>query len=282
MKEEIFYTKKKINKTRIAIISDLHYYTPNYNTKILINIIKQVKKENPHYICVVGDILDEAKYTELEELKNFFNELAYIAPVIVTLGNHDETGYAKHKYESHNEVLINFLKKADKIHFLRDIAITVNNITFYGFNPSYNYYKSKESYAAFLEEAKKLTANLKAENYNIILCHSPIHIYRFIKENKKHFLSKADLILSGHMHNGCLPTWISIPINKIFKSTRSLISPIKTPFPKYAQGRVYKEEVDGYIGRGIIKLSKKTKILHPLDKIFQKKVEFITIENKKE
>lgn len=282
MKTDTFYTKKNIKETKIALISDLHYYTPNYNTKILINIIKQIKQENPAYICVIGDILDEAKYTELEELKNFFNELAYIAPVFVTLGNHDEKTYKNNKCEYlNNPVLKNMLKKGNKIHFLNDNAITINNITFYGFNPSYTYYDRIETYSSFVEEAKKLKGNLKKETYNIVLCHTPMNIYKFIRENQEHFLSNADLILSGHMHNGCLPKCISNFINKKLKSSRSLISPLKTLFPKYAQGRIYNELADGYVARGIIKLSKTTKKLHPLDKLFKKQVDFITITNEK-
>lgn len=282
MKTNIFYTKKEIKEIKLALISDIHYYTPNYNTKILISIIKQIKQENPNYICIIGDILDESKYTELEELKNFFNELAYIAPVFVTLGNHDEKTYKNGKCEYlNNPVLKNMLKKGNKIHFLRDNAITINNITFYGFNPSHTYYKNKEDFLSFVEEAKKLKGNLSKENYNIVLCHSPINIYKFIKENQEHFLSKADIILSGHMHNGCLPKCISDFINKKLKSSRTLISPQKTLFPKYAQGRIYNELTDGYTTRGIIKLSKVTKILHPLDRLYKKQVEFITITNEK-
>ena len=59
MKEEIFYTKKDIKDTKIAIIADIHY-CPNYNEDILKNIYKQLLKAKPQYLVVAGDILDRS------------------------------------------------------------------------------------------------------------------------------------------------------------------------------------------------------------------------------
>ena len=81
------------------------------------------------------------------------------------------------------------------------------------------------------------------------------------------------------MHNGCLPFTLSYIINKLFKSSRGLISPTRKIFPKYAQGRIY--ERGGYVYQGIMKLSHSTKFFNYFDFIFQKKVQFITIKQNK-
>ena len=61
MFKEIFYTKKDIKDTKIAIIADIHYYD-DYNNKILDKITKQIIKAKPNYLIIAGDILDRSNY----------------------------------------------------------------------------------------------------------------------------------------------------------------------------------------------------------------------------
>lgn len=279
MHNETFYTSKDIKDFKIAIISDIHYY-PGYNQKIFDRIIKQIKSNKPDYVTVVGDILDSSNTNDLEQLKKFLSNLASITTTFVVTGNHDEKKGEMHKWSQyHNNTLISMLNSINNLHFLNDTAYTVNNITFYGFNLSYNHYENvSETYESFCHEANNLKYKLSDTTYNVILFHSPINIYKFIENNPSHNLAKSDLILSGHMHNGCLPFIISHPINRIFKTSRGLISPDRTLFPKYAQGKIY--EHNGYVYEGITKLSHSTKFLHNFDFIFQKNVAFLNIKKK--
>lgn len=279
MHTEIFYTNKNIKDFKIAIISDIHYY-PEYNLNTFKTIINQIKKNKPDYITIVGDILDNSTTKELANLKDFITTLSQIAPTIVVIGNHDEKKGAMHDWTFYKNMdLIKMLNNINNVHLLQDSKYTINNITFYGFNPSYKYYEEDyETYESFCNEINKLNPMLNNENYNITLCHTPINIYNYLKQNKEHNLNNSDLILSGHMHNGCLPFIISYPINKLFHSTRGIMSPNRTLFPKYAQGRVY--ERDGYIYEGITKLSHSTKLFHKFDFLFKKRVEFLIIKHK--
>lgn len=280
MHNETFYTTKDIKNFKIAIISDIHYY-PEYKEKIFNKIIKQMKDNHPDYITVTGDILDSSGTTDLCRLENFFKSLASITKTFVVIGNHDEKKGHMHKWSNfHNEILINMLKSIDNLYFLNDNSITINNITFYGFNLSYHHYEVvDETYESFCEEIKNIHPNLSDSTYNIVLFHSPINIYKYIKANPNENIAKSDLILSGHMHNGCLPFIISHPLNKLFKTSRGLISPARTLFPKYAQGKIY-DTPNGYIYEGITKLSKSTMFLHNFDSLFQKNVQFLTIKQK--
>ena len=90
--------------------------------------------------------------------------------------------------------------------------------------------------------------------------------------------NKCDLILSGHMHNGCLPYWFSKFINKTFKTSRSIISPLRTILPKYSQGKIYNDIKDGFVYEGINKLSKCTKNFHKFDFIYSKNIQLLTIK----
>lgn len=277
MHNEYFYTKKDINEFKIALISDIHYYS-TYNKKIFDNLYNQMKENKPNYIAITGDILDSSDTKDLNSLHDFLNNIAKLAPVIVVLGNHDEKqGHMHHWSHKKSGNLIELLNSINNLHLLNDSKYQDNNITFYGFKLSYNHYEvENESYESFCNEIKDLKFDIPKSTYNITLLHTPVNIYNFIKKNPNHPLSNSDLILSGHMHNGCLPFWMSHTINKLFKTTRGILSPTRTFFPKFSHGRNY--ERNGYIFEGICKLSHSTKFLHNFDCFFQKKVEFITIK----
>lgn len=277
MHKETFYTKKDIKETTFALLSDIHYHN-TYNNKILTNIVKQIKQTKPDYIVIVGDILDTTETDNFTNLETFLKDLSKISPVITVLGNHDEKAGSMRKW-SHkkNEPLLDLLNNIDNIYLLRDNKFTKDNITFYGFDLSYKYYEvNNETYNSFCEEVKDKKFDIPEDTYNITLIHSPINIYNFIRNNPSHKLNNSNLILSGHMHNGCLPLLISNPLNKIFKTSRSIISPTKKFFPKYSQGRIY--ERDGYIYEGITKLSKSSKLFHLFNIFYHKQVTFITIK----
>ena len=277
MNQEIFYTKKDIKDIKIALLSDIHYHV-KFNNKIFDKILKQVKNSNVDYITIVGDLLDSSDIKEFTNLKLFLKELASIAPTIVVLGNHEEkAGYIHNWYYYQNEDFINMLKSINNLYLLDDSTYEDNNITFYGFNLSFKHYcEDNESYESFCEEMKKIKPSLNNNRYNITLIHSPMNIYDYLDKNPNNELNKSDLILSGHMHNGCLPLLISKPINKVFKTTRSFISPARFLFPNHAQGRNYKR--DGYIYQGLSKFSYSTRFFHIFDIFFVKKITIITIK----
>lgn len=279
MHNETFYTTKDIKDFKIGLLSDIHYY-PEFNQKIFDRIINQMKTNKPDYIAITGDILDSSNTKDLKKLETFFTNLASIAKTFVVLGNHDQkAGHMHHWSNYKNEELEKMLNRIENLHYLKDNQVTINNITFYGFNLShYHYEVVDETYESFCKEIKTLNPKLSDTTYNVVLFHSPINIYKYIKEHKEHNLSKSDLILSGHMHNGCLPFIISHPLNKLFKTSRGLISPARTLFPKYAQGRIY--ERDGYVYEGLTKLSHSTRFFHKFDILFRKNVEFLTIKHK--
>lgn len=274
---EKFSTKKNINTIKIALLSDIHYFV-GYNQNIFDKLLNQIKNNKPDYITIVGDILDSSDTSNLDQLKNFLENLSKISTTIVVLGNHDEKMGEMHNWSfDPNKKLINLLNSIPNLHLLKDNTYTENNITFYGIDFSYKYYEEdSETYESFCNEMKDKKCIIHQDTYNITLIHTPINIYTYLKKNPSHNLNASDLILSGHMHNGCLPFWVSNSINKLFKSSRSIISPTRQIFPKYAQGRIY--ERDGYVYEGVVKFSHATKIFNKLDIFYHKQVTFITIE----
>jgi predicted MPP superfamily phosphohydrolase len=144
---ETFFTTKNIKNIKLAIFSDLHYYD-GFKQKTLDIITKQITNTKPDYICIVGDIVDESKKMNLNPLTTFLNNISSIAPIICVLGNHDEkSGSLWHWKYARNTELINELKKVPNLHLLEYNIYKDNNIVFYGFNPSYDYYeKYDETY----------------------------------------------------------------------------------------------------------------------------------------
>ena len=141
MKHIETFTSKKIDRDiRLAIFSDLHYHN-NFPIHTLNKISKQIKKAKPDYICIVGDIVDQVKYKKLDKLVNFLNYISNTAPIICVLGNHDEKSGSlwtwKHEPNKH---LIEALKSVNNLYLLEDNTYQTNNIVFYGFNLSFNYY----------------------------------------------------------------------------------------------------------------------------------------------
>ncbi len=276
MHTETFYTTKDIKDTRIAIFSDLHYY-PNFPKRRFNKIIKQLKTSNVDYIAILGDTVDSVDEIELDVLRDFLTTIANITTTVIIPGNHDEkAGYRHHWHEENNDELVALFKSIDNLYYLDNKSYKTANINFYGIRiPFYNY-EHNEPYEEFSDFINTLKPNLQDDVYNITLIHSPINIYKYLNRNKDHNLSKTDLILSGHMHNGCLPFWFTKMINKLFHTNRSIVAPGGNFFPKYSQGRIY--ERDGYIYQGISKLSKSTRKMHFFERFYQVNITIIEIK----
>ena len=102
-----------------------------------------------------------------------------------------------------------------------------------------------------LEEQKSRLSKLSSSKVNILLCHSPIYL---TNEEVTKYIEGFDLVLCGHMHNGCIPPFL----DEIFKGNRGIISPSKTLFPSNARG-IIEKDINGHkttivINSGIIKI----------------------------
>jgi len=280
MHKEIFHTKKDIKNTKIAFLSDLHYYN-DFPIKTLNRLHKQIIKSNPNYIIFTGDTIDTSSVDNFTNLETFLKNISKIAPVIVILGNHEIKSRNENNYweEKINPNIEKVFKNINNVYLLEDTNYLSNNINFYGFNMSFNYYEeTKENYDIFCEEINNKNPKFNNKNYNILLIHSPSNIYKYLNNNKESNLNKSDLILSGHMHNSLLPFPITNIINKTFKTNHGIIAPSDNFFPKYSYGRIYKK--DGYIHPGITKLAKSSRYFKFLDIFFRKNI--IIIEIKKD
>ena len=279
---------KKINKkTRIILMSDIHI-SDIFNIKKLDIILKKLKKLNPDYICIPGDLIDGTNILKNPHNKsitlNFLKELGKISKVILSLGNHDVFKLIRQKNkkweDEKNELFFDEIKKIKNVYLLDDATYTEKNITFTGVTLSYKYYKeTDENEELFIKELNSKMLETNNNKYNILLCHSPVNILKKESLEKVQLLKNIDLILSGHMHNGMVHPLMEI----IWRGNNGIITPNKKLYPKakYTRGLIEKNKKVLIISGGISKLSfSSPRILHFFDKIYPMNIEIIDINNK--
>jgi predicted MPP superfamily phosphohydrolase len=199
----------KINKSiKIALLTDLHIIDETPQT-FNDSIIGAVKKVSPDYICLVGDYFcGHGKYNfnsplSKKLINSLLHELGKIAPVILSLGNHDLTIPKEEELRKAFRAL-----KGKNIYPLDNESTEFSNINFSGFYPR------RKSYAIAKISSKKVRmiiddwhqANLTSHKDKLsILCH---HIPDTVLDKRIQQEAKSlynyDLILSGHAHNGWL------------------------------------------------------------------------------
>lgn len=232
-----------LNK-KIILISDIHYYSKN-DIPRLNKVLDNIKKINPDYICITGDIIDSSNVYDFNLLIEWLNKLVNVSNVMMVLGNHEFYVNKSNGIYKLNAEYINQLNMIDNLYFLDNKSMIIDNINFIGITlPIEHYMYNGED----KEEFKKYIKNIKTNNkyYNVLLCHSPINIC------EKEIIEKTnvDLVLCGHMHGGVVPRFL----RPLFVS-KGLISPQKKLFPNYAYGNIKIENKNVIITSGIKVLS---------------------------
>ncbi|HIU77347.1 MAG TPA: metallophosphoesterase, partial [Candidatus Pelethocola excrementipullorum] len=178
---QIGQTQTKADSLRIALISDIHLgYV--IEEKHLAKVVEAVNAINPDVICITGDIFDGdmTSLSNPEKLQALFREMDATYGVYACLGNHD----AGASYEQ----MLEFLSGAD-IQVLMDEAIVIDErFILAGRRDSRPIGGQGDAREALkgLPETKELPV--------IVMDHQP--------ENISEYGSEADLILSGHTHQG--------------------------------------------------------------------------------
>lgn len=140
--------------------------------------------------------------SDTERTYNFFREICKIAPVISSVGNHEQK----------------FLE--DDLNFFKELSIEIldNSDTFFYINGE----KLRiGGFSSFTDE-KWLKSFSEKDGFKILLCHHPI-FYDIFPDVKS-----FDVVLSGHNHGG-----------QIRIKDRGLLSSGEGFFPKYDKGIYY-------------------------------------------
>jgi len=241
------YRKKSPLKTKICIISDIHF-SPKESSKRFNKVLKSIKKESPGYILIPGDIIDSADAVDDEKefyrVLDWFKELSQLAKVFISRGNHDmyrrpnDDNDKRRWLLDYNELFWDKLRKISNIFVLENSGYSDERVYVFGvdlppeyynfeqvsFGKSTIFHPVRENKSELLHTLEKSSLDTEKSKINFFLCHSPIYMTDpdILKK-----LDGFDYIVSGHMHNGIVPPIL----NELWRGTRGILSPTRELFP---------------------------------------------------
>ena len=273
VKNYIFSYNKIKDNIKICLISDIHF-SKIFNVNNLNRITNKINIIKPNYVVIAGDLIDQLDITLDDKINYFYdwlNDLGNSYKVIVIFGNHDY--YIKNNKLDYNKLYNKFYDKllTLNINLLDNNVYEDKNVRFVGFNMQYN------SLEYELEIFNKLDMNLfigKKNKVNIAVIHNPINV---INEDVRNILNNFDIIMSGHMHNGLMFSFVDL----LFKGNNGIIAPNKKFFPRISRNMI-KLDKDKYliISGGITKLSYSSKIFRFGNFLYPMEIDNILINKK--
>lgn len=199
---KIKVASKKLSKPlRITQISDFH-------SNKLVNLDKlfnKINEFNPDIIVLTGDLIDY-KTTDLTLVFDVIRRAKSVTPRVFFVSGNHETNH-RLSNDLYNELAKNEVLVLDD----RTQIINIDNNTINMMGASF--YAEESDFA-------KIFKNMREDEYNLLLSHSPNRPIRYLD-------NRVDLILSGHTHGG----QVRIPI------IGAIISPGQGLFPKYDKGK---------------------------------------------
>lgn len=212
-KFEVLTDKKLEKPLRVVLVSDVHAGNlPLMSGKINFNsTLKGIKKMRKiDFFAFCGDFLNNAQSwrgTPAEKhFVEFTQELAKIAPVILVRGNHDIFEGDERTEENYQK-----LEKLENIILLDNKQMKLLGIKITGFTPRHEVYDlgkhGEMAQKISVQDFKKEHFWFDEEDFNLILTHSPYNITnKTMLRDYPEIFEKGDVILSGHLHNGLMPS----------------------------------------------------------------------------
>ena len=168
--------KAPISPFRIALITDMHNIAP-------MGLAEAVAEAKPDAIVISGDLYNGPPRNKTfcyDKALACLSELAPIAPIFYSQGNHDKT-------------LTDEVRSAiDRlgVHLMTDAFERFGEVVFGGLGSAYIGHKSGRPNMEFIESF------VKQEGYRILICHHPEYFRAYLRPYD------IPLILSGHNHGG--------------------------------------------------------------------------------
>ena len=212
----VLLTDRGINldeKKEIILLSDIHIgknFNNKYSNKVITLLEKYLEtKENIDSIVIPGDHVNGARSYLNNEYMSLFKYLLEMfsqkSPVILSRGNHD-------LWNENDDItrIYKDLEKIPNVYPLDNEQLKIEGINYTGFSPRFEAYQVMKKRSVvnnmFVEDYLNEHFNYDVSNLNIDLIHDPSHIASMESLNRlKEDLSKINLIVSGHMHNGYIP-----------------------------------------------------------------------------
>lgn len=197
---------------KVVHLTDLHNY--QFGTKNH-RLVEKARKENPDLIFLTGDMLNEDE-TRTDICIDLVEQLVEIAPVYVSLGNHE----IEYMNRVGNNNLISEIEQAGAVVLneqyidmeVNGVPVRLGGVYGYVLAPD----KVKNSEQAFMEEFQD------TDRFRILLSHVPEGLLLW----KSMEYWDVDLVFSGHVHGG----QVRLPF------IGGLFDPEEGYFPTYTKG----------------------------------------------
>ncbi len=198
---------------RILLLSDLHC-----NPLICKNerVFQRLSEERPDVILLAGDMISKYGKKENSRVPAFLKRLRTIAPVVYSLGNHEEV--LRTEFPGQYEAYADELKEAGIFFPDNEVVSLVlqgKNVDFAGLTIKHSYFYKRVRRSLPKEALEELI--LPNPERTVLLAHMP----DFFPE----YAALSPLIVSGHNHGGI----IRLPL------IGGIISP-QLYFPPYTRG----------------------------------------------
>ncbi len=286
------YSNKIAKSYTFSVIADIHN-TKYISYKLWQKLISEVKKQKPNYIFIPGDIIytsdDIISSKNKDKLEYLLKGLGEIAPVFISLGNHDLKSGKKSNYHEAIKYFKLLETKIKNISFLDNESVDIDNLHIIGFSPRFETYyeKTKTNWSKYFhEDLRKCHFKLDKNKYNILLTHSPRIIA--LEETQKlinNFLNNIDLILCGHMHDGLMPRFVQKL--GLVKDDHGLMASEGDSLKEVTFGKVDKcrglhniKNAKLIVTRGIVKWCQPNPLFGLIDKICAKDITTIKLNKK--
>jgi predicted MPP superfamily phosphohydrolase len=199
-------SKVSSDKT-IALISDMHLDS-KFNKEYYSALLDMLDSINPNYITLCGDYFGRGSArvgfdddTSRRHILKYLYAFREIAPVIMSLGNHDVRRF----HDERKRDAFRSLEDKD-IYPLDNANAVIDDVNFMGYMPTKWAYPAdrivRRKEKMILRDIEKTNFVIDENRMNILLSHLPNIIYdKYLMNNTKE-LYKYDLVLSGHHHGG--------------------------------------------------------------------------------
>lgn len=181
--------------SKIVMLADLHNHEFGKGN---IRLLEKIKRENPDYIMIAGDMLVKGEQLKTEHMLKFLVELLKICPVYYAPGNHEE--YLERKFEKEG-FYQEFVQEIERygVKYLANqscyIEKTNQKIRVTGLHLQKHFFvRFYEKVTMEKEDLEELIGKSE-ECYDILIAHNPNYFSVYEKWG-------ANLVLSGHVHGG--------------------------------------------------------------------------------
>lgn len=226
-------SSNKIKKNvRIVFISDLHN---NVFGKENIRLLNKIKKLNPNYIFIGGDMMVANGNTEFKVAENFIKALAKDYKVFYALGNHEyRVKIYKEDYDHAYEKYIDSIQGSNVVMLDNKTVLLEEGIKVSGLTLSREFYHRLKKIKAENMELNSYIGDSNSDEFHLLLAHNPMFFENYDAWG-------ADLTLSGHLHGGIM----KLPmLGGVISSSFQL-------FPKYDGGEFVGENGKMIVSRGL-------------------------------